>query len=853
MKYRRHDNPIPLVCLVWLSFSSLSFPVQAQIAPDRSLPNASTINRDRNTFNITGGTAGGDNLFHSFERFSVPRGTIAHFQNGSEIRNIFGRVTGASPSEINGTIRTNGTANLFLLNPNGIVFGVDASLNVAGSFVATTADRIAFADGSSFSAVDSQSPLLTISAPIGLQFGRSPAAIQSRAGANLQIEAIDDPVSSGLETGQTLALIGGDVTLQGGFLRANQIELGSVGSFGAVNFNLAVDEWRFGYNTVQFQNLRFSEALIIGSGTGSNMRLRGNEITLNNQSNLIADGSGGIRIQGSEILLTDESNIYATTLGDRNGQPLEIQADRFTINNFSLLSTNTESFGNGGNITIRSDRLILDSGGQVLAGTNGAGNGGDLTIRADAIDLSGRGSVSGNRLDTPTGLFTQAQAGSGNSGNLSIATQTLRLTEGAQISADTSSAGDAGTIRVEAAAIELNGSALRADGTSLVNADGLSFPSGLFVDSNRGATGSSGAIVIDTERLSLRSGAVLQANTESSMNAGNIIIRASDFVEVAGRDRSGLPTLLFAASGGIPGLEGSTGGDDRATGRGGNIRINTDTLHIRDGGAIAVGSLNPSVTTSAGNLFVQAETIQLEDQGRLVAETASGQGGNIRLQSQQLLLRRNSAVSTTARGAGNGGNIRINADFILAALSENSDIRANALTGNGGNVTIATQGLVGILPQTRRTAQSDITASSEFGNSGEIVITNPTVDPSQGLVELPANLIDAFSQIAQTCPSGAVARQQSEFIITGRGGLPPTPIDPRGSEAILSPWATLSDSVQIAPVALEALRTPIVEAQGWVLGAEGEVTLVATSPSAPPVAIAPAHCTSSGVQQSSSG
>jgi len=208
---------IPSSILIALFSSNLSV---AQVIGDTTLPvgERSQVTGNPN-FQIDGGTTRGGNLFHSFSQFSVPTGGSAYFNNAPTITTIFTRVTGTSISNIDGLIRANGTANLFLFNPNGILFGPNAQLDIGGSFIASTANSIDFADNFQYSATNPQTtPLLTVSVPVGLQIGANPGQIEVQGnGYDLSVAVpIFSPIvkgssSAGLRVpeGQTLALIGG--------------------------------------------------------------------------------------------------------------------------------------------------------------------------------------------------------------------------------------------------------------------------------------------------------------------------------------------------------------------------------------------------------------------------------------------------------------------------------------------------------------------------------------------------------------------------------------------------------------------------------------------------------------------
>ncbi|GAA6619858.1 filamentous hemagglutinin N-terminal domain-containing protein [Scytonema sp. NUACC26] len=271
-------------------------PTSAQIIADDTLPNNSQVTRIDNIRLIGGGTQAGSNLFHSFSEFSVPIGNTAHFFNGLEIQNIFSRVTGGSVSNIDGLIEANGNANLFLINPNGIIFGNNASLNIGGSFLASTASSLKFVDGKEFNATAPQNaPLLSIGVPLGLQFGESPKAIVNESG-DVNLPGLE------VQPGKTLGLVGGDIILKEGTLVApdGRIELGSVGSGSFVSLTPTNAGFVLGYEGVnKFQDIRLSqESIVFTEGdSGGSIQLQGRNVTLSDGSvisaNITGAGTGG--------------------------------------------------------------------------------------------------------------------------------------------------------------------------------------------------------------------------------------------------------------------------------------------------------------------------------------------------------------------------------------------------------------------------------------------------------------------------------------------------------------------------------------------------------------------------------
>ncbi|WP_107670207.1 S-layer family protein [Cyanothece sp. BG0011] len=843
---------------------------------------------------ITGGEQRGGNLFHSFEQFSVPNGTTANFQNSSTINNIINRVTGSSLSNIEGRITANGIAHFILINPNGVTFGPNAQIDINGSFLATTAESMTFADGIQFSATNPQpNPLLTMSVPVGLQFGINPGTIVNRAN-NLN-----------LNPGHTFALVGGDIEFPGGNLTVPQgrVELGSVGSNSQVQLRTTGVGFELGYEGVetfrdislfqqasvtannsaiqlQAQNIRISEQAQVRSDTRNSQP--GGNLTVNAFESIeISDGlqqrqggptsglfatvvlgatgqGGKITVNTKKVILREGGRISAEVGGTGNGGTINVNASEsieIIGTGFfgpSFIATNTVNQADGGPININTKKLTLQDGGQISAvsvsigRSEFLGNAGEITINAsELINVNGTGGVTFNnsivpsRITSETGFQDLGLSGFAPGGSVNINTNQLTVTNGGIISAASLGQGNAGNVNITAHSIFLDNQ-------------------GVITASSEG-TGNAGNLTINTDQLTVNNRSEVAVRSIGTGQGGNLTLNAQSIALDNNSQLTATSEALDPETARELGLDPDILELDNGLANAGSLTIATDNLRVNNNSEVTVSSFGLG---NAGNMNVQAENIFLDNSSRLSAETASGEGGNINLDVDQFLtLRRNSTISTTAGttgGLGNGGNIDINALFMIAVPTENSDIIANAFLGRGGNISIDAAGVFGIEERERLTPLSDITASSQFGQVGNIGINRPDVDPQRSLVKLPEQVVDTSNIVVDACrPGGALTR--GEFTITGRGGLPSNPNEgvdnPTGLTELGYPNTDSLNSIPLeqdrsSPTSEEhrhqsETHTPtLVEAQGWIINADGNVVLTAQAPAVTPHSpgLSPATC-----------
>ena len=690
----------------------------AQVTPDDTVN--TQVDQNGSVSEITGGETRGGNLFHSFQEFSVQTGNEAFFDNAASISNIFSRVTGGNISNIDGLIRANGDASLFLINPAGIIFGENARLDIGGSFYGSTASSILFEDGE-FSAVDNlEQPVLTINAPIGLSFRDQPGDIVNRSNFGLTTRVIDgtvNPVFEGNEftireaTGlsvspeQTIALLGGNVTLENaGAISApgGQVELGGLSESGEITIN-------------PDGSLTFPEAVARG------------DVTLTDQARVkvAADGGGLINVNARNVTLDEQSELYAGIAEDA-GSP-EAQAGDITIdatesvritgsggigedtaepsNAFALLFNDYDTalrnvvgfrpnqedlglpnlgrnpkpestaVGNAGSININTDILEISDRGSLTAKVYGQGDTGDFNLQVNEITI--------DRAD----VLNQIISGTGNPGNININTNNLTVI-GAAVNPERffNSDGNSSFILADSRSFGSSGD-INIDATNDINFDGVSNIGTIVLP---GGEGNAGNINISAGGSFTAQGSLFQSTHIGEVgNPGNITL------DVAGD--IAINSVL---------LNSQLSNQGTGTETGGNITINANNFRVTGASAIEA---NTQGQGDAGDITINvANNLNFDSGSRVeatVKDSGVGNAGKIEINASSLSLDNESRLNTQTFGQGNAGDIIITTTDRVA-LDNSSEIRSNVDN-----------------PEVRNEEGAEVLNNDAEGDAGDIQIT----------------------------------------------------------------------------------------------------------------------------------
>ena len=707
------------------------------------------------------GQRAGSNLFHSFGKFNINSAESATFSGSAGINNVISRVTGGQASTIDGAFQsTIPGANIYFLNPSGVIFGENASLDVQGSFHASTADYLKFKDGVKFeTGLANANPILTIASPEAFGFlDDTPAPITVSGGLNKVLKVPE---------GETLSLVAGDISINDRSLYApsGQVVLASAGSAGEVVFNES------GIDTSSFSQ----------GGKIHLSRLAENPVaTINNTMRIAdidvsADAAGKVVIRGGQMVM-DNAYVWANTT-NKDGSDIDINlAGDLTINGVAEIAgvektpqSGIKAYslggGNVGDIVLNIDDLKLTHGSQVDSIAGSSGKGGNLNITANSILLEGNDSKAVPK-------FTTATSGTGDAGNITITnTGKLEINKNASIGTITTNKGDSGAILIKTGTLDLhdksmitNFVAIAAEGNGgglTINAtDSITLNNAATIANSTGGKGDAGALTIEaTNDLKITKGSVINSSPFGAGNGGETFIKANT-IFLSGEEAEKPTGIINSVSG-----AGNTG----------NLNITSHKIEILDGARI-----------SAGNF-------------------GSGNNGDITLNVKEgsiLLSGRNkntgfrSSINSGTNGIGNPGNLTINAKSmeikeggtINAITMSNSNntrviqINSSSLLLSGGAILTGTQNFNGLdvdidIPinnvgnntSAGATIDLNITGKLKMENDSRIS-ANTATNGQAGDVYIDAGSIELSEATITTSASNFVNETQQDSSLTGNAG-----------------------------------------------------------------------------------
>lgn len=718
-----------LACACVLASRPCDAQVASDIAADGSLGTA--INPAGNVFNIDGGTAvGGANLFHSFARFTVGTGDIAVFNGPASIQNIIGRVSGGDVSTIDGVVASSiAGANLFLVNPAGILFGPNASIAVDGSFHASTADYLELADGGLFFAAPGATSSLTVApvasfgflsanpAPITLLTPISPDANSPRVGTpGLQVP-----------TGATISIVGGRITAgaEDGsspayvLAPAGNIRIASVAGPGeaALGADGAVDVSSFAaLGTVRLQGSSLLDAasvviraariesqdatILPGAFASAGFPLPppdGGTVDLEATESIALRGVAPDPVFGAPTGILVFAGIDPIAPLARVPD-VRLSAPAITLSGPAGITTNRFGAGAAGNVTLQTDTLVIEDGASVSLVNAFEGDGGRLQIMArdillDGADSEGFTGLAAQSVFNPAYLTSAIDAplSFADSGRIDIAASgQVTLLRGAQVSTDARSYGASGDITISAANVTIDASRVLAQSAF---------------------AGDSGDVSITaTGTVALTGGAVVSAATFGGGDGGTVTIAAGQHLVIAGEasgiasqatplpqpDLDAFAALVLGAPGAIfqdlVDAFGLPAGADLLDVLGamndfGIAAVPADRLTPGNGGDIVI--VTPALDVAGLNAAIDSST------------ATDGNAGNVRIETGTLDLGAGATIGSRSGipdlvtgeifvGAGAAGSVDIVASGDATIAGEGATVSTDTRgAGDAGDVSIA--------------------------------------------------------------------------------------------------------------------------------------------------------------------
>ena len=862
---------------MWLcSISSL----EAQVVTDGTVGAPVTLGGPNITIGADLGSIRGANLFHSFARFGVETGGSVTFTGPGGLSNVVGRVTGGEASSIDGLLRsTVPGADLWLLNPAGILFGPGARLDVPGSFHASTTGELRFADGAVFSALDPAGSVLSVAAPESFGF----------LGGDTRSITVDRSRLS-VGEGETLALVGGDVTVtaSGAGVASLDPDASLVEDLivldadpSTITFGGMIDfstgrPVHFGGTPVISGSELFADGIvhapggtvrlvaqgsrgIVDVGTGEADIAATGSLLVTDQAMISSSGDGGgsIDLRGGEVEISRQSFVTSLNSGttDATGGT-RITAGSLTIDE-SILDTQSFAGGRAADIDISATGLLeLRRGGRIDSFVRQDGDAGHIRIAAEEVALRPRdrdARLAGAAIQTVVRNFA-----TGNAGDLRVTTGDLTIGNLGTLFASTFGDGDAGDIFVDVARRLSIRSGSGTTGIQTIAGPG---------EGDARFTGDAGSIFIRAGEFVMEGGPRVRAVTQTRGQGGSIRIEAESLrLSQPDPPARGGATVIESSS--VQRRQSDGFVDER--GNAGSIFIDVENDLVMEGktairsDALGGGPANAgSVTIRAGSMVIDdleiGDNVQDSRGIRTVVSSnpgdplATGQGGEIDIDVAGPITMRGARIEAFTSGDGDAGDITIRADS-LDLLRDGIISAATFGNGDAGSITFDIDGRLrveGVFSQiTGLNQDSGIIASTNPRPTGEPPPEEGAPEPADATVTGDAGTITITAGSVELEGSGRIqtltqTRGNAGQITIRADALRLRQLEPprRGGAAVIES-ASASDRTGTAPDrgdagiididvegAIEILGKAEIrsEARGGGVGSAGNVTMRAGS------------------------